>query len=86
MSNKIDDTKKCICNPALSGKNQKCLRCHPRKPVVIATGPRDFKHAQAKKHNGIKAGQLPWLQEAPETDTASVTTAETDPYADFQEA
>lgn len=85
MSTKIDDTKKCICSPALSGKNKKCLRCHPRKTVVVAaSGPRDFKPAQAKKHNAVKTGLLPWLQEKPETD--EVTTAESeDPYANYPE-
>lgn len=33
----IDDSKRCICNPPLSGRNRRCLRCHPR--MVDASQP-----------------------------------------------
>ena len=74
----IDDTKRCICNPALSGKSKKCPRCHPKRKVVINLVRRDSKPAQVKKHNAVKAGFLPWLH--PNEPPATSTSTQVDPY------
>lgn len=78
----IDDTKKCICKPPLSGKNPKCLRCYPKKKVEFKSTKKKPIPAQEKKHKALPAGQLPWLLEMPSTGEEAVNL---DPYADLEE-
>lgn len=73
---KIDDTKRCICNPPLSGRKPECLRCHPKKvkkEIADPKKPEQVKHytssekpGQIKKHNAIPTGQLPWVKQPEE--------------------
>jgi len=76
----IDDTKKCICKPSLSGRNRKCQRCHPKKKVEYKSTKKKPVPAQEKKHKAPPVRALPWLSE-----TSDETEMEQfDPYDDLE--
>ena len=86
MSNKIDDTKPCTCNPPLSGSKGSCKRCHPSaaqlaksqaKVAQAKLGHDPIKPAQVKRQRAVRVGLLAEL-------FAAQAEAK-DPYADYEE-